>query len=622
MSMPTLRGQLTFASMATTIVALLLTAGALLVYELNTWRQALVENLYAQADLIARATAAALVLDDRNAANENLALLETRHRIRAAAVYRSGSPAFAEYRAEPGQLLPRVDPGNRSDTERFSASTLEVVYPVERDGERIGAVFLRAEHDIRDRTLGYGAILVAVSAVSLMLAAFVFGRLQRVVTEPLARISEVAQRVMARRDWNLRAPPVRNRDIAVLVDAFNGMLDEVRKATGELEHETLERRQAQARLQLADQRKDEFLATLAHELRNPLAPMTNAVTMLRLADDDPRTREKAVAILDRQLHHIVRLIDDLLDISRITTGKLSLQVENIDVGRVLTAALELAEPMFAERRLTFTADIASGHPVIVGDSARLLQVLSNLLGNAARYTPAGGRVLLAMRVLPDFVEIDVHDTGIGIAHEMQQRVFELFEQADKSLERGNAGLGIGLTLARQIVELHGGEIRLHSEGIGHGTTFTVRLPRSEGTDEPSAIPGPQAPPNAGRVLRVVVADDNVDFAWSLSVLLESIGHEVHVVHDGIEALQAIRAQSPDVAILDIGMPRMNGYDVARQVRADPVAPIVLVALTGWGQASDRDAASRAGFDHHMVKPVAPEDLLAVVGVHEGKDGQR
>src|SRR5690606_26029537 len=176
---------------------------------------------------------------------------------------------------------------------------------------------------------------------------------------------------------------------------------------------------------------------------------------------------------------------------------------------------------------------------------------------------------------------------------------------------------IGLTLARQIVELHGGEIRLQSEGIGHGTTVIVRLPRSEGAGAPSAVQAPVAARQVGRALRIVVADDNVDFAWSLSMLLESIGHEVHVVHDGIGALQAIRAHSPDIAIVDIGMPRMNGYEVARRVRADPVAPIVLVALTGWGQASDREAASRAGFDHHLVKPVAPEDLLAVVGVYEG-----
>ena len=614
--MPTLRGQLTLASMATTFVALLLTAGVLFVYELSAYRRACVEDLHAQAALIARASAAALVFEDAEAANENLALLESRHQIRAAALYRNDAPAFAAYRAEPQQALPSTDPGGRSGSERFSLSTLEVVHPVERGGERLGAVFLRAEHDIAGRALGYLAIIGAAGAVSVLLAGLVFGRLQRVVTDPLGRISEVAQRVMARRDWNLRAAPVRNRDIAVLVDAFNGMLDEVRKATSELEHETLERRQAEARLQLADRRKDEFLATLAHELRNPLAPMTNAATMLRLAEGNPQTREKAVAILERQLQHIVRLIDDLLDISRITTGKLSLQVENIDVARVLHAAIELTEPKFAERRLGFVADIPAEHPVILGDSARLLQALSNLLSNAARYTPAGGRVRLAMRVLTDRIEIDVQDTGIGIAREMQQRVFELFEQADKSLERGNAGLGIGLTLARQIVQLHGGEIGLHSEGIGHGTTFTVRLPRPEGADEPSAVLEPRTPRQLGRALRIVVADDNVDFAWSLSVLLESVGHEVHVVHDSIEALHAIRAYTPDLAILDIGMPRMNGYELARRLRADPVAPIVLIALTGWGQASDREAARRAGFDHHLVKPVAPEELLLVVGVYE------
>ncbi len=614
---PTLRGQLTFASMATTFVALLLTAGALLGYELNTYRRTWVEDLHAQADLIARATAPAIVFDDRKAATENLALLGSRHRIRAAAIYRSGGPPFAEYRADPGQAIPPLDPGGAGARERFAATTLEVVYPVEQDNRRIGSVFVRAEHDIGDRTLGYAAILAVVSFVSLLLASFLFGRLQRVVTDPLARVSEVAQRVMARRDWSLRAPPARNRDIAALVDAFNAMLDEVKKATGELEHETMERRQAEARLQLADRRKDEFLATLAHELRNPLAPMGNATTMIRLAQGDARMREKGVAILERQLRHIVRLIDDLLDVSRITTGKLSLQVENLDLVEVIHAAVELAEPACVERGLALRVDVPAQRCVVLGDSARLLQVLSNLLGNAARYTPQGGRVRLALRSRPESFEIDVEDNGIGIAREMQQRVFDLFEQADKSLERGNTGLGIGLTLARQIVELHGGEIHLRSEGIGHGTTFTVRLPRpAEPPGATSEAQAPQIPPPPGRPLRILVADDNVDFAWSLSVLLESAHHQVRVVHDGVDALQAMRTDPPDVAILDVGMPRMNGYEVARLVRAEIPAPIVLIALTGWGQATNREAALRAGFDRHLVKPVSPAELLALIRAGE------
>lgn len=611
MTGPTLRGQLTFASMATTLVALLLVAGALLGYELNTYRRAWVEDLHAQADLIARATAPALVFDDRKAATENLALLGSRHRIRAAAIYPVDGPPFAAYRADPQQSVPALDPNAVGPSERFSGTTLEVVYPVEQDGKRIGSIFLRAEHDIGDRVIGYAAILAAVSVLSLLLAGLVFGRLQRVVTDPLARISEVAQRVMARRDWNLRAPPARNRDIAVLVDAFNGMLDEVKKATGELEHETLERRQAEARLQLADRRKDEFLATLAHELRNPLAPMANAATMIRLANDDAQVRGKGVEILERQLRHIVRLIDDLLDVSRITTGKLSLQIENLDLVQVLHAAVEIAQPVFAERSLSLETGIPDGRCMVRGDSARLLQVLSNLLGNAARYTPPGGRVRLAMRALPDAFEIDVADNGIGIAREMQQRVFELFEQADKSLERGNTGLGIGLTLARQLVELHGGDIRLHSGGIGQGSTFTVRLPRAQHPDEPPGKPQPELDRPA-RPLDVVLADDNVDFAWSLSELLGSAGHRVRVVHDGVDALQATRTAPPDVAILDIGMPRMNGYEVARLVKTQVGVPVVLVALTGWGQVGDREAASRAGFDHHLVKPVVPQELLALL----------
>jgi CheY-like chemotaxis protein len=242
----------------------------------------------------------------------------------------------------------------------------------------------------------------------------------------------------------------------------------------------------------------------------------------------------------------------------------------------------------------------------------LLQVFSNLLNNACRYTPPGGRIEVEARVHDASVEVTVHDTGVGVDPAMQHRIFELFEQADKSLERGNAGLGIGLTLARQLVQLHGGEIAVASEGIGRGATFTVRLPRSQ-SDAAAPTPAPPGDGAAPHALRIVVADDNVDFAESLQAILEINGHDVTIVPDGEAALAAIRRQLPDLAILDIGMPGLNGYELARRLRAEAAtASLYLIAVTGWGQAADRQAASDAGFDRHLVKPLEPDALLEVL----------
>jgi len=390
------------------------------------------------------------------------------------------------------------------------------------------------------------------------------------------------------------------------------------------------RRQAEAELRAVDRKKDEFLATLAHELRNPLAPMTNAVALVRRSNADGDARDKAIAILDRQLRHMVRLIDDLLDVSRVATGKLSLHMENVDLVAVLRSAVELAEPAAAARRLDLTGRWPPVPCPMVGDSARLLQVFSNLLNNACRYTPPGGRIEVeATASAGGSLQVTVRDTGVGIDAAMQHRIFELFEQADKSLERGNTGLGIGLTLARQLVQLHGGEIEVQSEGIGRGSTFIVRLPQARVAPAIVAAPAAAAPTGTAGAMRLVIADDNVDFAESLQAILEMQGHQVVVVGDGNAALEAVRMHRPDAAVLDIGMPGLNGYEVARRLRADPgSAALTLIAVTGWGQAADKKAAADAGFDRHLVKPLDPEELLDVIadvaprGAAPDSDGDR
>ena len=622
MSGTTLRAQMTRASMMTTLVALLLSAGSLLIYEFISFRNAGVADLRTQADLVAHATEAAIVFNDPKAAAENLALLRQKPRIRGAAIYLASGLPFATFVADQGNSPPaRADRALLAQGSRFAGSTLEVAYPIEHDGELVGTVYLHAEHDVWTRAATYAAILFVVTAASLALAYVVFGRLQRVVTAPLARMTRVAKDVMERRDWSLRAPGTSNRDIAVLVQAFNGMLAEVESRTGELEREMVVRRQAEAELRAVDRKKDEFLATLAHELRNPLAPMTNAVALVRRPNAEVEARDKAIGILDRQLRHMVRLIDDLLDVSRVATGKLSLHMENLDLVAVVRSAVELAEPAAAARRLTLTGRWPDVACPMVGDSARLLQVFSNLLNNACRYTPPGGRIEVEAKADAGSLEVTVRDTGVGIDPAMQHRIFELFEQADKSLERGNSGLGIGLTLARQLVQLHGGEIEVKSDGIGRGSTFTVRLPQASVPGATAAAPAAAAPEAAAGAMRLVIADDNVDFAESLQVILEMQGHHVAVVSDGNAALEAVRQQRPDFAVLDIGMPGLNGYEVARRLREDPATgAVTLIAVTGWGQVADKQAAADAGFDRHLVKPLDIEDLLEVLADTRARAG--
>jgi signal transduction histidine kinase/ActR/RegA family two-component response regulator len=605
-----LRQQLTRASMLTTLSVLLLCAAALVGYELLTYRRAWVADLRTQADLIAHASAASLVFNDPKTAAENLALLKLQARVESAAIYKADGSSFARYAAARTSRAPAVlDPALRDEGARFEGSVVEIAYPVVHDDELIGTVYIVARHDVWSRVASYAGIVLALIALGALLAYFVFDRLQRRVTQPLLEMSEVAREVMGSRNWKLRAPPTRYEDVGVLVDAFNGMLKECSSRTMELEAEMAERVRAEQGLVQADRRKDEFLATLAHELRNPLAPMTMALALTRGAKTPPEARERAFNILDRQLHQMARLIDDLLDVSRVTSGRLALQREALDLTKVVEGAVELAEPaaMQKEIRLTWRAPV--GPALVTGDPMRLAQVFANLLSNACRYTPRGGRIEVTAERTDSAIEIAVTDTGIGIEPAMQARIFDLFEQADKSLGRGNTGLGVGLTLARQLVQLHEGELSVYSAGLGQGSRFTVRLPALS-RPALAIIAKPDDDQVRAPETDVLLADDNVDFAISLADVLTARGYEVRVVHDGAAAVDAAVERPPAIALLDIGMPKLNGYQVARELRANPATRgIRLIAITGWGQDNDKKAAADAGFDSHLTKPVEPEKLI-------------
>ena len=388
-----------------------------------------------------------------------------------------------------------------------------------------------------------------------------------------------------------------------------------------LQAEVADRTRAEDALKEADRQKDEFLAMLAHELRNPLAPIRNGVSLMKAkVIDDPQLLQ-ARDIIERQLGQLTRLVDDLLDVSRITRGKITLARERMPLGELLARAVETVAPLIGERGHELVVDPVDRRFAVYGDGIRLTQVLSNVLANAVKYTDPGGQIALSSRRRGRNVEIAVRDNGIGIAPEVLPRIFELFTQLDQRAERAQSGLGIGLALVKRLVEMHHGTVSAYSDGLGNGSTFTISLPLSiergaaevASTERSSSDSQGELADVSRRGRKVLVADDNADALQSLAMLLELDGHEVYRAADGREACALAEQVRPEVMFLDIGMPHLDGLDVARHVRAAPWGKEVrLVALTGWGQESDRKHSREAGFDCHLTKPVEYEKLNAII----------
>ncbi|HYC36084.1 MAG TPA: response regulator [Usitatibacter sp.] len=367
-----------------------------------------------------------------------------------------------------------------------------------------------------------------------------------------------------------------------------------------------ERQRAIEELREADRRKDEFLAMLGHELRNPLAPIRNAVEILK--SDDAQLRERARQMIGRQVAHLARLVDDLLEVSRITQGKVALRHEEVTLGSVIDSAVETVRATIESRGQSLQVHVRDPAAWIYADSVRLSQVVGNLLQNATKFTPPGGRIAVAARAGADGIEIVVEDNGAGMAPALLPRVFELFTQAERTLDRTEGGLGIGLSLVKGLVALHGGSVRAESEGRGHGSRFVVTLPASLLREAPADVSADEGA-NPVRASRVLVVEDNVDSAEAMRMLLERMGHAVSIVNDGALAMQAARAGLPEVIVLDIGLPGIDGYELARRMRADPLTRgAYLIAMSGYGQERDRQRSREAGFDIHLVKPVDPAQL--------------
>ena len=395
------------------------------------------------------------------------------------------------------------------------------------------------------------------------------------------------------------ASPIHN-EMGRLIGAVNVLVD------------ISDRKRSEDALKEADRSKNEFLATLAHELRNPLAPIRAAVKTLQIKSPTPES-QAALDVIERQTRQMTRLIDDLLDVARITSNKLELRREQIELRDVLKAAVETSRPLIEQggHKLTVRSPSAPIH--IDGDPVRLAQVVSNLLNNAAKYTERGGRIWLTATRKGNDAVIKVRDTGIGISAEVMPQIFQMFAQADRAINGSAGGLGIGLTLVKRLIEMHGGTITAQSEGRGKGSEFIMRVPTTSACVSQPEIPTEEATTETSKPIRILVVDDNQDSADSLGLLLQLLGNEVRIAHDGLAGVNLANEFQPRVVLLDIGLPTLNGFEAAERIRQQPWGKeAVMIAVTGWGETVDRQRSKKAGFDYHLVKPVDPDVLTRLL----------
>jgi signal transduction histidine kinase/ActR/RegA family two-component response regulator len=575
--------------MTTTLVALLVNAVVLLMYEANAYRGARTAELHAQVEILGRAAAPALAFNDRKEADAALASMKARGDVVRASLYRPDGSVFATYNADPD-----------------SSGDLRVRQPIVEGGQPLGFAEVVARSKLHERILAYAGIVLGVMVLALGAALVLSVWLQRVITRPIMDIDVAARSVVERDDYAVRARKSTDDEIGALAGAFNRMLEEIDRRTSELAR-------SEAALRVADRRKDEFLATLAHELRNPLAPIRNGLYLLKMAPPGDPAAAAARQMMERQLNQMVRLIDDLLDVARIATDKIALKREWVDAATVARSALEAVEPAARARRHELTVSLPAQPLHLSADPTRLAQVFLNLLSNAIKFTEPGGKIAFVLAEEEGALVARVRDNGIGLAEDQLEPIFEMFNQADRSFERTVGGLGVGLALSRRLVELHGGTIEARSDGPGKGAEFTVRIPGALGGPPAEAGHPADKLQGAAPTARVLIVDDNEDFAASLATLLRRHGNEVRVEHDSRQGLAVAEEFRPDCALLDIGMPGMNGYELARRLRgAIKTRNAILIAMTGYGQPGDRAAGREVGFDHYLVKPVEVEHVLELL----------
>jgi signal transduction histidine kinase/ActR/RegA family two-component response regulator len=610
------------AVMLTTAAAVLVAGIAMLTRDVTVYRQYWISDLESQATVVSLAISPALAFDDHKTAEQYLLALRARARIMVAAVYDAQGRLYASYVRE-GQAGPPAQAPAMIGA-HIAGERADLAQPVVRDGETLGTLYLRGRYDFASRVYAYLGIFGLVMLLSMIVAYALSMRLQRVITKPLDAMSIVARQIVDRRDYSLRARKFTDDEFGLVVDAFNNMLHEVQvraltqeETNRKLQGEIADREAAEEAMREADRRKDEFLATLAHELRNPLAPIRHAVKLLESAKTAPQQQQWAREVIARQMQRMALMLDDLLEVSRITRGRLDLKPEIVRLDSLVNTAVETARPLIDSKQQNLTIALPANPPLLRADPLRISQSISNLLTNAAKYTDINGHIALSAELQGDAIKIRVKDDGIGLAAEAMPSLFQMFSQVESALERAQGGLGIGLALVKGLIELHAGTVEVASEGIGHGSEFTISLPSTllvTDTLHPAGTATAEPPPNVSS-FRILVADDYRDAADTLSLLLEIAGYSVQVAHSGREALEMLLRDSPDAAIMDIGMPDMSGYEVARRFRTESSQRVFLLAVTGWGQQDDIARAKAAGFNEHLTKPVDPDRVEQMLREH-------
>jgi signal transduction histidine kinase/ActR/RegA family two-component response regulator len=629
------RGKMMRIVVTTTAIALLAAGAGMLTHDLSVYRDSWVADLDTQASILATSTASALMSGDHSIADRNVNALQARPAVLVAALYTANGRLYASF-VRSGEPPPPLQLQAMVRTTRVSGGGVELIQPVSQDGQRLGTILLRAHHDFGARALAYLGIFSLVTLMSMLVALLLSTALQKVITEPLASMADVARQVTTKRDYSLRARSTTDDEIGIVVEAFNSMLDEVQARARALEQsnaaltnevrirQTAEVALARANSRLestmaalreADRKKDEFLATLAHELRNPLAPVMHAVKLMDSAAASDSQRQWGREVIARQVQRMALLLDDLLDVSRITRGRLELRKEYVDLQSLVNSAVETARPLIDAKNHALTVNLPADPIELEVDPLRLSQALSNLLTNAAKYTDAQGQIALSACQDSGGLVIRVTDNGIGIEPNVIKGLFEMFSQIDSAIDRAEGGLGIGLALVKGLTSLHGGSVQATSAGLGQGSEFTIRLPRSvvvERRTVGSGAPDATSVPSGPRC-KVVIADDNRDAADSLKLLLELSGHDTFVAYNGQQALDVGSRERPLAFVLDVGMPDMTGYEVARRIRQQAWGrAALLLAVTGWGQDDDKEKAKAAGFDRHFTKPVNPQQVEEVL----------
>ena len=602
-------------------VAILAVCFLLAVIEYANLRRETLASLESQTMLVAMNSSAPLAFSDRYSAAEALDAFRARPAVASATLFDVNGAAFARYSRE----------GENASSPlavAFTQRWVREVAPVEDRGQVLGRI--EVTYDLRDMQVHLWRSLLLSALVSLAAVGLVYLfslRIKHVLVEPIALLGRTAREVSETKDYSLRARKVSEDELGMFTDSFNQMLEQIQKQDREIQASRLEALQA-------SQLKDEFLATLSHELRTPMTPILGWAQILQRSSNDPAKVLQAAEVIERNARAQNRIVDDLLDMSRIISGKVRLDVRVTDVAAIVEAALDTVSAAAQARGIALESDVEPGLARVRADPHRLQQVLWNLLSNAIKFTGSGGRVDIEVRRAGANVEIAVRDTGQGISPTFLPHVFERFRQADSSNTRHHAGLGLGLAIVKELVELHGGSVRAHSDGSGQGSTFTVSLPIAVPSGEEPAVfklgttpmPATRTMENRLAGLRVLLVDDEADARTLVADILRGAGARVDCAASASEAMEMFAASAPDALLSDIGMPGENGYDLIRRVRALSIESgggVPAIALTAFARPEDRSRALAAGYQLHLTKPVEQHELLAALsslvarGAHAG-----